>query len=65
MLEVGCHHGKSTNEDLIDFYTQLPNADRQFVILPHTAHSPGYSKNRHLMWYAVQNFLATPAAVTA
>jgi len=59
------HDGNSTNEDLLDFYTQLPNGDRQFVILPHTAHSIGYSNNRHLMWYAVKNFLQAPEAVGA
>ncbi|MCC6779639.1 MAG: alpha/beta fold hydrolase [Hyphomicrobiales bacterium] len=59
----GVHDGNSTNEDLLDFYRQLPNGDRQFVILPHTAHSPGYGNNRHLLWYAVKNFLAAPAAV--
>jgi pimeloyl-ACP methyl ester carboxylesterase len=61
----GIHDGNSTNEDLLDFYQQLPNADRQFVILPHTAHSPGYSNNRHLLWYATRNFLAAPAAIPA
>jgi pimeloyl-ACP methyl ester carboxylesterase len=61
----GTYDGNSTNEDLLDFYQQLPNGDRQFVILPHTAHSPGYSNNRHLLWYAVRNFLAAPAAVAA
>jgi hypothetical protein len=35
------------------------------VILPHTAHSPGYSNNRHLLWYATRNFLAAPAAVAS
>ena len=35
--------GNSTNDDLLDFYRQLPNGDRQFVILPQTAHSPGFS----------------------
>ena len=45
----GTWDGNSTNEDLLDFYTQLPNGDRQFVILPETAHSPGYGKNRHLL----------------
>ena len=50
---------------LVDFFQQLPNGDRQFVILPHTAHSPGYSNNRHLFWYAVRNFLAAPAAIPA
>ena len=59
----GDHDGNSTNEDLLDFYQRLPNGDRQFVILPHTAHSPGYSNNRHLLCYAVKNFLASPAAV--
>ena len=53
------------DRDLIDFFRQLPNGDRQFVILPHTAHSPGYSNNRHLLWYATRNFLAAPAAVAS
>jgi len=59
----GEHDGNSTNDDLLDFYRQLPNGDRQFVILPHTAHSLGYSKNRHLLWYAVTSFLAAPTPV--
>jgi alpha-beta hydrolase superfamily lysophospholipase len=57
--------GNSTNDDLLEFYRQLPNGDRQFVILPHTAHSPGYSNNRHLLWYAMQNFLSAPAAAAS
>jgi len=61
----GEHDGNSTNDDLLDFYRQLPNGDRQFVILPQTAHSLGYSKNRHLLWYAVQNFLGAPPPIAA
>jgi alpha-beta hydrolase superfamily lysophospholipase len=61
----GIWDGNSTNEDLLDFYTQLPNGDRQFVILPNTAHSPGYGKNRHLLWYAIKTFLAAPAPVAS
>jgi len=57
--------GNSTNEDLLDFYRQLPNGDRQFVILPQTAHSSGYSKNRHLLYYAMHNFLAEPPLTAA
>jgi pimeloyl-ACP methyl ester carboxylesterase len=57
--------GNSTNDDLIDFYRQLPNGHRQFVILPQIAHSAGYSKNRHLLYYAVHNFLAAPAPTAA
>jgi pimeloyl-ACP methyl ester carboxylesterase len=59
----GIWDGNSTDQDLLDFYVQLPNGDRQFVILPETAHSPGYGKNRHLLWYAVKNFLDAPATV--
>jgi pimeloyl-ACP methyl ester carboxylesterase len=61
----GAYDGNSTDEDLLEFFRELPNGDRQFVILPHTAHSVGYSNNRHLMWYAVRNFLAAPAPVPA
>ena len=57
--------GNSTNDDLLDFYRQLPNGDRQFVILPQTAHSPGYGKNRQLLYYAMHNFLAAPAPTAA
>jgi alpha-beta hydrolase superfamily lysophospholipase len=65
LMVRGEHDGNSTNDDLLDFYRQLPHGDRQFVILPYTAHSPGYSKNRHLLYYAVRNFLAAPAPVVA
>ena len=65
LMVRGEFDGNSTNEDLLDFYTQLPNGDRQFVILPETAHSPGYGKNRHLLYYAVKNFLAAPAPIAA
>jgi hypothetical protein len=56
--------GNSTDVDLLDFFRQLPNGDRQYVILPNTAHSQGFSKNRALAWYAMKNFLTepTPAA---
>ena len=57
--------GNSTNDDLLDFYRQLPNGDRQFVILPQIAHSPQWSKNRHLFYYALRNFLAAPEPLRA
>ena len=59
----GIWDGNSTDNDLLEFYTQLPNGDRQFIILPNTAHSPGYGKNRHLLYYAIRNFLAAPAVL--
>ena len=57
--------GNSTDDDLLEFFRQLPNGDRQYFILPNTAHSQGFSKNRQLLWYAMKNFLAAPAPVAS
>ncbi|HXW41522.1 MAG TPA: alpha/beta fold hydrolase [Xanthobacteraceae bacterium] len=61
LMTRGEWDGNSTDDDLLDFFRQLPNGDRQYVILPNTAHSQGFSKNRQLLWYAMKNFLAEPA----
>jgi len=65
LLIRGEHDGIATVADLIDFYQQLPNGDRQFVILPNVAHSPVFSINRHLLWHVVREFLTMPAAVAS
>jgi pimeloyl-ACP methyl ester carboxylesterase len=65
LMTRGEWDGNSTNDDLLDFFRQLPNGDRQFVILPQTAHSAGFSKNRDLLWYAMKNFLAAPVPVAS
>lgn len=65
LMMRGEFDGNSTYEDLLDFYSQLANGDRQFVILPNTAHSAGFSLNRHLLYYALKNFLAAPAPIAA
>jgi pimeloyl-ACP methyl ester carboxylesterase len=61
LMTRGEWDGNSTNDDLLEFFRQLPNGDRQFVILPQTAHSAGYGKNRDLFFYVIRNFLAAPA----
>jgi alpha-beta hydrolase superfamily lysophospholipase len=61
----GDHDGISTNEDLLDFYKQLPNGDRQFVILPNVAHSVGNANNRHMAWHVMQAFLSMPPQVAS
>lgn len=65
LMTRGEWDGNSTNDDLLDFFRQLPNGDRAFVILPRVAHSAAYSKNRHLLWYAMRNFLAEPQPLGA
>jgi alpha-beta hydrolase superfamily lysophospholipase len=61
----GDHDGISTNDDLLDFYKQLPNGDRQFVILPNVAHSVGYANNRHMAFHVIQAFLSMPPQVAS
>jgi alpha-beta hydrolase superfamily lysophospholipase len=65
LMTRGEWDGNSTDADLLDFFRRLPNGDRQYVVLPNTAHSQGFSKNRRLMWYAMKNFLAEPAPVAS
>jgi pimeloyl-ACP methyl ester carboxylesterase len=57
--------GIATEEDLLDFYRQLPNADRQFSILPGLAHSLALGINRHLFWHCARAFLGMPQTVSA
>jgi len=61
----GDHDGISTNADLLDFYGQLPNGDRQFVILPNVAHSVTSSNNRHMAFHVIQAFLNMPPQVAS
>jgi pimeloyl-ACP methyl ester carboxylesterase len=65
LMTRGEWDGNSTNDDLLDFFRQLPNGDRQFTILPQVAHSAGYSRNRDLLFYAMKNFLAAPAPASS
>lgn len=63
MMLRGEYDGIATMEDLLDFYVQLPNGDKQFVVLPGVAHSVVPANNRHLFWHAVREFLTMPAPV--
>ncbi len=65
LMTRGEWDGNSTDDDLLEFFRKLPNGDRQYVILPNTAHSQGFSKNRELLWYAMKNFLDAPKAVAS
>ena len=60
LLIRGCYDGIATEEDILDMYHQLPNPDKQLVVLAGTAHSLGLSYNRHLFWHAAHAFLTLP-----
>jgi alpha-beta hydrolase superfamily lysophospholipase len=60
MIVRGEHDGIASEEDLLDFFRQLPNPDRQFVVLPGAAHALVFGHNRHQLWHAVDAFLTMP-----
>jgi alpha-beta hydrolase superfamily lysophospholipase len=60
LLVRGEYDGIATVADLEEFYNQLPNGDRQFVILPGTAHSVALATNRKLFWHVTNAFLSMP-----
>jgi pimeloyl-ACP methyl ester carboxylesterase len=62
-LVRGEYDGIATVSDLTDFFSQLPNGDRQFVILPGMAHSVVSGTNRQLFWHALHAFLSMPKPV--
>jgi pimeloyl-ACP methyl ester carboxylesterase len=60
MIVRGEHDGIASEEDLLDFFRQLPNPDRQFFVLPGAAHALVFGHNRHQLWHTVHAFLTMP-----
>src|SRR6202035_3579270 len=63
LLVRGEYDGIATVADLEEFFNGLPNGDRQFVILPGTAHSVTLATNRQLFWHLTRAFLTMPAPI--
>jgi len=61
MLARGEYDGIATEQDIWEFYRQLPSGDRQFVILPDMAHSVVLGLHRQKFWHAMRAFLSMPA----
>jgi pimeloyl-ACP methyl ester carboxylesterase len=63
LLARGEYDGIATVADLEEFFNLLPSGDRQFVILPGTAHSVTLATNRELFWHVARSFLTMPAPI--
>jgi len=63
LLVRGEYDGIATVADLEEFFNLLPNGDRQFIILPGTAHSVALATNRQLFWHVTRAFLTMPAPI--
>src|SRR5205823_12722374 len=61
LLVRGEYDGIATEEDLLDFYRRLPNADRQFVVLAGASHAVALGHTRNQLWHVMRAFLEMPA----
>jgi alpha-beta hydrolase superfamily lysophospholipase len=64
LIVRGQYDGISTDADLLDFFTQLPNPDRQYAIIAGAAHSVTLSLNRAGLWHCMHAFLTMPKPVS-
>jgi len=60
LLVRGEYDGIATEVDLLNFYKQLPLADRQMIILPGAAHALSLGINRQQFWHVMRAFLDMP-----
>src|ERR1700757_4310410 len=63
LLVRGEYDGIATVADIEEFFNNLPNGDRQLIILPGTAHSVVLGTNRQLFWHVTRSFLAMPTPI--
>jgi pimeloyl-ACP methyl ester carboxylesterase len=52
--------GNATDAELIEFFSKLPNKDKQFVMMRGIAHVAVLGTNRHRVWHAMREFLTMP-----
>ncbi|WP_046868143.1 alpha/beta hydrolase [Microvirga massiliensis] len=57
----GEYDGIASLEDLLAFFEKLPNADKQFVIMPGISHASFQQKNYMLVYHILHSFLTQPA----
>jgi hypothetical protein len=60
MIIRGEYDGIASMEDVIAFYSELPNNDKHFITLSGQAHSSQLGINRHRFWHVLHAFLTLP-----
>jgi pimeloyl-ACP methyl ester carboxylesterase len=55
------HDGNATDAELLDFFSQLPNRDKQFCEIKGVAHIAVLGINRQRIWHVMQAFYTMPA----
>ena len=63
LIMRGEYDGIAGVEDLLAFFDLLPNADKQFSVMPGIAHASFQQKNYLLVYQILHSFFARPATV--
>ena len=63
MIFRGDHDGIATDEDVLSFFTALPNKDKQLVMVTGQAHNTTIGINRQRFWHALNDFLSIPPRI--
>ena len=63
MVMRGEYDGIASFEDLIDFYSRLPNMDKQFVTMRGISHASFQQKNYRMVYHLLHAFFTQPAPV--
>ena len=61
----GEHDGIATLRDILAFFERLPNPDRQFTLLPGSAHIAQFGLNFPRFYHVLFGFLSMPARIDA
>ena len=56
----GEYDGIASIEDLMEFFKRLPNADKQFAVMPGISHASFQQKNYMLVYHILETFFAQP-----
>jgi pimeloyl-ACP methyl ester carboxylesterase len=59
----GQYDGIAALPDLLDFFTRLPNPDKQFAVMPGFAHASFQEKNHRIAYHILHAFWSQPAPV--
>jgi pimeloyl-ACP methyl ester carboxylesterase len=63
LIMRGQFDGIASVEDLLDFFTRLPNPDKQFAVMPGIAHASLQQKNYRIVHHILHSFFGQPAPV--
>ena len=59
----GEYDGIAGFDDLVQFFIRLPNADKQFIVMPGISHASFQQKNYQLVYHILHSFFSQPEPV--